>query len=329
MTNNAPMLLIGYYGKGNMGDDWLEQNTAKLIDEGSLKYRQKIILSPSISAFLKGIIIMLFKSPIVIFGGGSIFQDQTSNRSFWYYYLLLRCSIITKRRTILLGQGIGPLRSHNLKRLKKYLKLATCVNTRDSESTMALQKDIPSPPLIETTDLAFLSNPVNTLLPTESTDILALSLRSHSSLCTHHSELATIAHTYQCIGISCQKIQDIPALSSLDIHPIYQINPMRHTKNLPRPHIVISMRYHACIWAALHHIPFIALSTDSKLTILAKQLNQPMITLNTLAPLNLNTIILDVQKRYKYYKEELKIHTEEHIKKATKIRTYFYNAITN
>ena len=50
------------------------------------------------------------------------------------------------------------------------------------------------------------------------------------------------------------------------------------------PFLVIGMRFHACIWASLFSIPFLALGYDPKVIQLAKTLNQPYIDISDKKP---------------------------------------------
>ena len=45
------------------------------------------------------------------------------------------------------------------------------------------------------------------------------------------------------------------------------------------PPLVMGMRYHACVWAALNGIPFIAIAYDDKVIALAQELGQPYLDL--------------------------------------------------
>jgi len=45
----------------------------------------------------------------------------------------------------------------------------------------------------------------------------------------------------------------------------------------PMPQVVVAMRYHAGVMAALNGIPFLALGYDEKVSSLARELGQPLI----------------------------------------------------
>ena len=79
--------LIGYYGAGNPGDDWLETQTKTLVTP---------TFTHSTTHKLKTYSYIL-KSNRVIFGGGSLFQDHTSRKSLYYYLSLLALALVFKK----------------------------------------------------------------------------------------------------------------------------------------------------------------------------------------------------------------------------------------
>ena len=110
-------MVIGYYGYGNMGDEMLfEVVTDTLRDLGF----EVVALYPRSGErpgvrFVKrydpfAILRELFKSKALVFGGGGIFQDETSFRSMLYYTIVAKLAHLMGKRVILLGSGAGPLR---------------------------------------------------------------------------------------------------------------------------------------------------------------------------------------------------------------------------
>jgi hypothetical protein len=69
--------------------------------------------------------------------------------------------------------------------------------------------------------------------------------------------------------------------------------------------IVIGMRYHACIWAGINNIPFIAVVYDQKVASLAKSLGQPCVELTDQLGINLKKAYEDIQLNYECYQKKL------------------------
>ncbi|TYB95720.1 MAG: hypothetical protein FXF54_04025 [Kosmotoga sp.] len=129
------VVLMGYYGYSNLGDDLLFLTTLEIISKHS-SIRNVFVPAPKRLEQLRKLFpgnlnikivnrynpITIYrtinKSDATIFGGGNLFQDETSNRSFLYYYFTAKHTLSMGHPLILLSQGFGPVRnSKNLQRL--------------------------------------------------------------------------------------------------------------------------------------------------------------------------------------------------------------------
>ena len=86
-----------------------------------------------------------------------------------------------------------------------------------------------------------------------------------------------------------------------------------YSSNIYSLKYLIAMRYHACIWAGIHGIPFIALSYDKKITLLASQLGQPCVEINPKESL-VETLSLAWENYINHY-DQLKVKLETNILK--------------
>lgn len=117
------IILSGYYGFGNAGD---EAVLAALCQIFRLHFPRAELVAlsarPEQTAAAYGILAIdrwdkralrreLAGAELFCSGGGSLFQDVTSVRSVWYYTSLLREAQKLGVPTIVLAQGLGPLRS--------------------------------------------------------------------------------------------------------------------------------------------------------------------------------------------------------------------------
>jgi len=132
------IFMVGYYGQNNFGDDLLLKSFIKVLCEikfdGLLSIpfdkeweTPKEKLTFQIQKINKFDFLNLSKhiksSDIVIFGGGNLFQTETSFRSFYYYYYVAKTAVTNNKPFLLLSQGFGPMKNkyaHSL--LKKILK---------------------------------------------------------------------------------------------------------------------------------------------------------------------------------------------------------------
>jgi len=164
------LLLAGYYGAGNIGD---EAMLGSLISAIKKDHPQAVIsvLSADPSGTSKAygvdpvhkysfinVLKTIKRSDAFILGGGGILQDVTSTKSLLYYLFLIMSAKIFKKKVILLGQGIGPVRRKRL--LRWALKDVDLITVRDEKSLKALT-DIGAKPrkLSLTADLSFLMGP--------------------------------------------------------------------------------------------------------------------------------------------------------------------------
>ncbi len=137
-------LLCGYYGEHNLGDDalltvlldQLPSHLQPLVtahDEALVRSRFGVatVERRSLAAVLRA----LHRCDALVLGGGSLLQDATSFRSLLYYALLILSARARGRPVLLWGQGLGPLRRRRSRALVRLLlPLASGCSWRDPAS---------------------------------------------------------------------------------------------------------------------------------------------------------------------------------------------------
>lgn len=145
------ILIFGYIGYGNLGDETNLKQLTKLIREIDAGIEMTVISafpertskengigSVGKSNFF-GIVKALRKADMLLGSGGSLFQDVTSLRSLIYYSALIILAKLLKVKVFLYGQGIGPLRSGIGKKLTGWvLSMVNLITVRDRLSIIAL-----------------------------------------------------------------------------------------------------------------------------------------------------------------------------------------------
>ena len=138
------VLLCGYYGEHNLGDDALLQvalgqlpagviPTVTAYDERQVQERFGVATVPrralhQVLDALKGV-------DALVLGGGSLLQDATSFRSLIYYGALITAAKLQGKQVLLWGQGLGPLRRRRSRFLvRALLPFATAISWRDQTS---------------------------------------------------------------------------------------------------------------------------------------------------------------------------------------------------
>lgn len=167
------VLISGYYGFGNMGDDCiLETITGKLRESAPEIRIAALTKHPDVDSKHFGICCVkrmnLFKiarvmksSRVLISGGGSLFQDSTSSKSLKYYAFIINMARFFGMKTYVYANGIGTINFERNKRLTaKTLKHVDRITVRDRSSYDELISLGLSESLISlTADPAFLMTP--------------------------------------------------------------------------------------------------------------------------------------------------------------------------
>lgn len=149
-----PILLSGYYGFGNVGDeavlaaicDQLRQQLpgvrlAALTSNTSLTHRYQGI--KGYDRWNRKTVKQAVRScGMMVFGGGSLLQDVTSLKSLLYYVLQFYLAKRYRKPIMVYCQGLGPLRTGLGRRLAKWaLNQADVIAWRD-QGSLALAKEI-------------------------------------------------------------------------------------------------------------------------------------------------------------------------------------------
>ena len=160
--NINDIALTGYYGFGNIGDDLIlltalnEYNKAYHLDVRLIANKQPYLEKMLNEFEFKGIPIYnrwdinsiaqaVRYSDALIFGGGGIFQDETSFKSFFYYFFKSFISKLNKRYLIIDRNSIGPINSNLSKFLFKYVvNWAYSISVRDNLSYSYLVNNFPN-----------------------------------------------------------------------------------------------------------------------------------------------------------------------------------------
>lgn len=149
LDSRPAVLIIGYYGFGNLGDEAILQSlVAKLKNNLDA---QLIVLSayPEQTATELEVTAVDRWNPIAvikamgrcrgcIFGGGGLLQNKTSTQSLLYYLAIILLGRFLRRPVLLLGQGLGPINGLLSRMLTGIvLRYAAPIGCRD-EASIAL-----------------------------------------------------------------------------------------------------------------------------------------------------------------------------------------------
>ncbi|MBQ1503259.1 MAG: polysaccharide pyruvyl transferase CsaB [Clostridia bacterium] len=147
----ADVLISGYYGFGNMGDDSILETvvTSLAAEDPDIKisvltnnprrdkkrFGVRCIKRLNVPAVMRE----MRRGKLLISGGGSLFQDSTSKRSLVYYAFIVNLARRMGMKTYIFANGVGVIFSERNKRLTaKTVSRADTVTVRDEESRQEL-----------------------------------------------------------------------------------------------------------------------------------------------------------------------------------------------
>ena len=168
VSSGRKVLIVGYYGRGNPGDEALMEAAAKVVmeagcvpvvatdDPSSAPPGAGVV--PRTAFFGLRALRAVSSCDVVLFGGGGIFQDATSLRSLLFYARLALKAKAHGKVLLLLAQGVGPLRRRLSRRLvRAVFESADMADVRDERSRRLLVEiGVPPSKVTVSADLSFL-----------------------------------------------------------------------------------------------------------------------------------------------------------------------------
>lgn len=145
------VVMSGYYGFGNAGDEAILQSIHQNIDSSGGDISITVLSSDpedtkerygydAVNRFeLFSVIKALKNCDALVSGGGSLLQDHTSTRSLFYYLMIIRASEFFGKKVMVYANGIGPVRKKINRRLvRRIVGRADVITLRDEVSAQEL-----------------------------------------------------------------------------------------------------------------------------------------------------------------------------------------------
>ena len=178
------ILISGYYGFGNAGDEALLSSILQALLEREPQAEITVISGnpaettnthkvKAIGRFdMWKIYQAIHSCDMLISGGGSLLQDVTSARSLYYYLSIIALANTLGKRVMIYAQGIGPLRKSLARAtVGRVLNQVSMITVRDHASKEELLSlGIHNVPITVTADAVLGMHPVDTAM---GCDILA------------------------------------------------------------------------------------------------------------------------------------------------------------
>ncbi len=308
MGASQQALLCGYYGEHNIGDDALlaavlqhfPPGWSPLVtgyDQAELEQRFGVATCPRRS--LMAVLAALGRCQALILGGGSLLQDATSGRSLLYYVLLIGAARLAGKPVLLWGQGLGPLRRRPSRLLVRLaLPLVTASSWRDPASAAQVRRwGIAclegSDPVWSLPPLAWRGSGGPIVLCFRSSPLLGQT--QWRQLLQALAQLATRSDR-QVIWLPFHRGQDTGLLALLQGQGLVPealaarsrecqvTSPEQAMEVFAEAGLVLAMRLHGLILAALASAPCCALSYDPKVAAAARAIACPCLDLEAPLP---------------------------------------------
>jgi len=340
------VVISGYHGYNNSGDEAILvamiKNIKRLykdIDIIALSYipekTKEMYNIDTIYRFdYKAIRNALKESDVLISGGGSLIQDLTSSRSLLYYLAIILTAKFYKKDVMLYGNGIGPVNKRvNRYLVKKVINKVNLITLRESSSKLVLDKLGVNKP-----DIYIAADPVFTLesigekeaekilekecIPMDK-PLIGICIRNwkhEENYVEKISELCDqlIEKGNNVLFIPMQYPNDVDIsntiLSKMNnkgyaLKENYQSFEILGVVNFLS--IVISMRLHMLIYAAIQNKPMIGIIYDPKVKAYLEEIDMP--ALENIDDLDVNSIVDifdDINLNYKTYEEKIATKTK-------------------
>ena len=301
------VLLSGYYGFGNLGDEALLEVIADRVRARFPGTALEVLsATPALTARRYGVEAQqrwdwravraaMSRADVVLSGGGGLLQNATSFRSLLYYAGIVREAVRAKCQTMIFAQSIGPLDMWGRIVVRRFSRGIVRATVRDERSRALLSSLVPDVRVERTADPVFLYDP-----PTEATDLSAEglgpesgpyaivsvrkipALRAVTPLVARCVDRLSARHGIRVAFLPLGGAGDAEASTEI-IRACTTAPVLLPESPLPRAaailrsaSVVIGMRLHALVLAARMAVPFLALAYDPKVSALCSDLEYPL-----------------------------------------------------
>lgn len=289
------VLICGYYGFRNLGDEALLKSVAKLFNEldstisvealsYNVKYTEDAIGVKGFSrkSLLK-LVQKIWQVDCVVFGGGSLLQDVTSSKSLLYYLGIILIAKIFRKPVAIIANGFGPVKNERNKTLVRWLlNRVDAISVRDEASMNKMRSIGITSDILLSSDITFLME--GTIKPLEEKDrVVGISLRPWHFDQDFIEEIAAFADAMVEKGY---KVRFYPMKQPDDERVSQEVmNRMEHEcrlirgaespdqilKHMSECQVFVGMRLHGLIFATNLGIPCVAIEYDPKVASFSKE----------------------------------------------------------
>jgi polysaccharide pyruvyl transferase CsaB len=297
----AEILVSGYYGFFNTGDEAILAGMMRAVHDVAPETRFTVISGTAANTRslhgvqavsrgdFKNIWRAMGRADLFVSGGGTLLQDVTSRKSLPYYLGLITMAKMRLKPAMIYAQGAGPVTGAVGKTLiPLVVNRVDMITVRDPEAADTMKRlGVRRPPLHVTADPALALGPSDPeagarLLQQSGVDLgrpmIGVSVRPwkqgetpwEPALAEALDRLAREAGA-QVVFLPMQRHADVPAAASiarLMKAPAVVADGDYTYKDVmamvARCDLLVGLRYHAIVFAAMNQVPLVGLSYDPK-----------------------------------------------------------------
>lgn len=282
------LLLSGYYGFGNLGDEAI---LSGLVGAFRQRGHEVTVLSGDPAATevqhdvraahrTRGLIGELLRCDALVSGGGGLLQDVTSARSLSYYLTTIRLARLIGKRVAIYGQSLGPLTGDGKRRVARAVRGVPAFWRDEQSRRLARELGLDDR---STADAALLLAPQRPPGPADDGPVLLVPRSGHPD---HNQALQRLAGSLIDEGARVTAValhhgpDDAEVAGLMRAVPGVEVadarSPAHLLELLAGVRFVVSARLHGCILAAAAGVPFAALSYDPKVEGFAERVGAPV-----------------------------------------------------
>lgn len=297
----SEIVISGYYGFANAGDEAMLTAMIEVLTDLDPEVKLTVISgNPADTRERHGvaaihrlnypaIIRVLSHSDLLISGGGSLLQDVTSDRSLYYYLSIMILAKKLGKPVMLYAQGIGPVRGSMAQGAMRYIgNMVDLITVRDEGSRDELKRlNVRTPPVYVTADPVVAMHPVDKQIGRSilrrhglegAAPLVGISVREWKDWSHYKQVLAQAADRItaefgaRIVFLPMQCPEDLTVAKKIAGRTCRQatvLNEKYTTSELlsiiGNMDMLIGVRLHALIFAAIMHVPMIGISYDPKI----------------------------------------------------------------
>ncbi len=265
--NQKRVLITGYYGCGNLGDEALREALVIAlgqvgIDPVVIEGRDRFRIG-KLSRYIR-------ESGGLVLGGGGLLQNRTSVRSLYYYLGLIIWARVLHRPVFLIGQGLGPINGTLAQTVTRHvLSRVDYLGVRDQESLEFAARFGISAALDG--DLFFLNPPVFLDRPKLNPPRVGIALSGNTKTVGWRDSLVALSQWCTLVFIPFFPREDLPLVNSLvaripgaEVHVPESVTDAQSL--IASLNLLVSSRLHPLEFALRVGVPMVAVPHDPKIT---------------------------------------------------------------